>query len=334
MEDVLDEGFSNLDYVLNILKASISSISYLHHLFPSNYFTVIRMDGIESVMLNPDSCPAAFSLFHYIDHGIADSLSNHFLQTIVFSIFTNINNPSSVLELYTFSISYSDSLDIIFDIFPTNSTSNNLTHFSTKSQFLRSWCSLIRKIICYSHLFPPPSDNFGIQLKLTNNNLTPFEYYPPGFQPFQISRILTSSFENSSQHHEEESFFPESIEFSSNPDDAFSSNGCLNFFAQIIINKNSLISNNNLEGKLQIENDPLFPLVFVCIYESENPSFKFLGDVLPGVNPHRINQFLKAMEEIGLIDKNGPKRRVIRNQINEERYLKMLSNLKFMSIDE
>ena len=287
-------GFQDVNYVINIFEATISSISFLHHLFSKDNFQEIKIGDMTAVMLNVNSSSSVADLFEYLNHGVADAISKHFLQTMIFSIYTNLDDPSSVLQSYAFSLSYPDSKTIIFDFIPAKTDSLTISiNFNSRSNINinRSWCSLIRSLLFISHHLPVCPTKFGISIQLFNNSTTPNNYYPLGFKPFS---------------------FPISNDIDQ----------CrIGYDAQIIII-------NEKKQKSQIENDPLFPLAFVSIYEEERTSFHSLGEILPGVSPHRIHQIFQGLEEVGLIEKKGNKRKVIRNQANRKTYLKILSNLE------
>ncbi|KAH0790817.1 Hop1 [Histomonas meleagridis] len=173
----------SMTLVRNIIRSSISSISYLRYLFPEDNFTDTNLAGLKIKSLVPNSNPEIEALTNWIEKGAFDALQHHYLRALVFSIFSEPNNPSSLIESYTFKFSYPSDGSISFDMKASmkGKEDQKMTYMS-REQIQQAWCTMIRTLITISHALPPlPSERFLSMRLYYYDDVTPPDYEPPGF---------------------------------------------------------------------------------------------------------------------------------------------------------
>ncbi|OHT11335.1 HORMA domain containing protein [Tritrichomonas foetus] len=169
--------------VRNILRSSISSIAYLRYLFPEENFADTQLAGLKIKSLIPSSNPEIAAMTEWMENGVFDAIEKHYLKALVFSIFSEFNNPSSLLESYTFKFSYPEDGNISMGMIATaKGQSSKELSYMTREQIQQAWCTLIRTLITLSHTLPPLPQERHVAMRLYYyEDVTPTDYNPPGF---------------------------------------------------------------------------------------------------------------------------------------------------------
>jgi len=168
--------------VRNVIRSSISSIAYLRYLFPENCFNDAQIAGIKIKSLVPGSSPEIESLMHWVEMGVFDALEKHYLRAMIFSIFARCNDPSSLIESYTFKFTYPSDDSVNLDILADSGNTKQCLSSMTKDQLQQAWCTMIRTLITLSHTLPPlPSERYLAVRLYYYDETTPNDYNPPGF---------------------------------------------------------------------------------------------------------------------------------------------------------
>lgn len=169
--------------IRNILRSSISSISYLRYLFPEDNFTDTNLAGLKIKSLVPNSNPEIEAITNWLEKGAFDALQKHYLRALIFSIFSEPNNPSSLIESYTFKFTYPEAGGVGMDLIASaKGNKDKEISYMSKDQIQQSWCTMIRTLITLSHALPPlPSERFLSMRLYYYDDLTPPEYEPPYF---------------------------------------------------------------------------------------------------------------------------------------------------------
>ncbi|OAL62938.1 hypothetical protein A7C99_5323 [Trichophyton rubrum] len=130
--------------------------------------------------------PKADSVLNLLEHGIFDALEKNVLEAVQLTVFVDKENPSHVLETYTFSFNYTDGgvnelkkgLEAVS--LETNVLTTEIKTFRTAKQGLEM---IIRRLITLSTFLPIlPSENIPA--------LSSLQYEPRGFKPTTHDQIL------------------------------------------------------------------------------------------------------------------------------------------------
>ena len=187
-------GTQSLALVRNMLRLSISSICYSRNLFPLDCFAARpygsgsefpMVHQLESVKLNEKGenevvNTDAFLITQWLERGVFDALQKTFLKQMIFAIMiprdeklAYDDNNSSLLETYTFNISYSD---VNGKILPSL---NGVP--ATKENLKKQAISFIRNLTSFiGSLELIPSERI-LTLKLVYHDHTPEDYEPEFF---------------------------------------------------------------------------------------------------------------------------------------------------------
>lgn len=168
----------------NILRSSISSIAYLRYLFPENNFVDTQLAGLKIKSLVEGDNKEIEALNKWMEQGVFDALEKHYLRALVFSVFAKFNDPSSLLESYTFKFTYPSDGNVSLDFTATKSDGapQSKLSFMSKEQIQQAWCTMIRTLITLSHTLPPLPNERHIAMRLYYyEDVTPVDYNPPGF---------------------------------------------------------------------------------------------------------------------------------------------------------
>jgi hypothetical protein len=120
----------------------------------------------------------------WIEEGVFDALQRHYLKALVFSIFAKANDPTTLLESYTFKFTYPNtegdevSLDFLAE---AKGKEQKKLSFMSKEEIQAAWCTMIRTLIALSHTLPPIPSKRYIAMRLFYYETTPEDYNPPGF---------------------------------------------------------------------------------------------------------------------------------------------------------
>jgi hypothetical protein len=168
----------------NILRSSLASIAYLRYLFPEDNFSETQLAGLKIKSLVPKQNPEIAAMTAWLENGVFDAIEHHYLRALVFSVFSEFNNPATLLESYTFKFSYPADGQLGMDLIATGQggQSKEMTYMS-REQIQQAWCTMIRGLITLSHTLPPLPTERHIAMRLFYyDDITPDDYEPPGFQ--------------------------------------------------------------------------------------------------------------------------------------------------------
>ncbi|EAY09113.1 HORMA domain containing protein [Trichomonas vaginalis G3] len=172
----------SITLVRNILRSGISSIAYLRYLFPEENFQDTSLAGLKIKSLVPANNKEIEALNRWIEEGVFDALQKHYLRALVFSVFKEYNNPSSLLESYTFKFTYPSDGNVSLDFTAQTGNEEKKLSFMSKEQIQQAWCTMIRTLITLSHALPPLPHKRHIAMRLYYyDDITPADYNPPGF---------------------------------------------------------------------------------------------------------------------------------------------------------
>ena len=171
--------------VRNILRSSLSSIAYLRYLFPEDNFQDTELAGLKIKSLVEGQNKEIAAMNKWLEQGVFDALEKHYLKALVFSIFAKFNDPSSLLESYTFKFSYPNDGNVSLNFTAAKGNDGKPAQtlsFMTKEQIQQAWCTMIRTLITLSHTLPPLPNERHIAMRLYYyEDVTPENYNPPGF---------------------------------------------------------------------------------------------------------------------------------------------------------
>ena len=294
--------------VRNVLRSSISSIAYLRYIFPEENFMDAQLAGLKIKTLIPGSNPEITIISDWLENGVFDALEKHFLRALVFSIFAKFNDPTSLLESYTFKFSYPSENDVSLDVITNNGKEKTNLSLVTKDQIQQAWCTMIRTLITLSHTLPPLPNERHLSMKLFYyDDITPENYNPPGFK---------------------ESTDLKEYEFVAESERIDIGNGVSTKYHTVSLRLDTAISNyqpKNFENSDNILNDILQGAI-IAIFDSGIVNSKIIADGvgLPR-NSKKIFDIINELELKGFIlNENGNKMPNLTNE-NKEIYNKLIS---------
>eukprot|EP01119_Soliformovum_irregulare_P026254 TRINITY_DN9983_c0_g1_i1.p2 TRINITY_DN9983_c0_g1~~TRINITY_DN9983_c0_g1_i1.p2 ORF type:complete len:594 (+),score=203.61 TRINITY_DN9983_c0_g1_i1:2028-3809(+) len=169
----------------NLLRTAISTITYVRGLFPEDCFSDRLLAGVNIKSLLPTSEEANL-LCRWLEEGVFEALNHKFLRVIIFGIYTNPEDPTSMLECYSFDITYPNGAAIEMRV--SKSTNNNRPSadssiIETKEQIKKATIQLLRTLISMaSTLKGLPDDRYLTMKLLYYDERTPQDYEPKFFK--------------------------------------------------------------------------------------------------------------------------------------------------------
>eukprot|EP01135_Chromosphaera_perkinsii_P004811 Nk52_evm42s296 gene=Nk52_evmTU42s296 len=171
----------SLNLVKNLLKTTISNISYLRNLFPEDTFHDRGLEGLQLKVLKRGNCPGADLLMNWMEKGCFDALQKHYLREIVLGISTDPEAKNSVMETYTFKFAYNKNegeMEITL-----LSQKNQLAKTKTKTEIKKATVQMLRTLIVLTQTLKPLPDAKYISMKIFYyDERTPATYQPPFFK--------------------------------------------------------------------------------------------------------------------------------------------------------
>ncbi|EFE41270.1 meiosis specific protein Hop1, putative [Trichophyton verrucosum HKI 0517] len=137
--------------------------------------------------------PKADSVLNLLEHGIFDALEKNVLEAVQLTVFVDKENPSHVLETYTFSFNYTEGginelkrgLEAVS--LETNVLTTGIKTFRTAKQGLEM---IIRRLITLSTFLPILPNKRFLEIHLFYTQNCPQQYEPHGFKPTTHDQIL------------------------------------------------------------------------------------------------------------------------------------------------
>ncbi|GAA5888062.1 hypothetical protein JCM6882_000268 [Rhodosporidiobolus microsporus] len=214
---------SSLQQVKTLLDAGIGCITYLRGLFPEEAFDDRKLlaprppmtrkdtnakeearakdDGPSSVrvkQLKRGSSDEVDKLMDYLDKGAAEAIEKGYLQQLIFAIYLDPEEPTNIVEAYTFTFSYET--DPQGNKRPELVVQNQLSGMvisssagSTKpderrkdGEVKRQVQQMIKNIITSTQLLDELPRRRFLNVRLLYTDETPTEYEPPCFKPVAV----------------------------------------------------------------------------------------------------------------------------------------------------
>ncbi|XP_030043827.1 HORMA domain-containing protein 1 [Microcaecilia unicolor] len=169
----------SLVLVKRLLAISVSCITYLRGLFPECAYGTRYLDDICVKILREDkSCPGSTQLVKWM-LGCYDALQKKYLRMVVLAIYTNPEDPQTITECYHFKFKYTTDGPVM------DFTSSNKKNDSSMMcmDIRKSSIVLVRKLyVLMQNLGPLPNDVCLTMKLFYYDEVTPFDYQPPGFK--------------------------------------------------------------------------------------------------------------------------------------------------------
>eukprot|EP01117_Protostelium_nocturnum_P008328 TRINITY_DN2976_c0_g1_i1.p1 TRINITY_DN2976_c0_g1~~TRINITY_DN2976_c0_g1_i1.p1 ORF type:complete len:400 (-),score=132.39 TRINITY_DN2976_c0_g1_i1:839-2038(-) len=169
----------------NLIRTAISSIVYIRGVFDEDNFGDRILAGLRVKSLKPKT-EEGKTLCDWLEEGVFDALSKKYLRLLVFGIYGEEDDPSTLTECYNFSISY-DGQDIQMNVEKTAKGGNkknplgSSSHMSMEDVKVET-LSLIRKLIMMtSNMQPLPEDRYITMRLFYYDDITPPDYEPKYF---------------------------------------------------------------------------------------------------------------------------------------------------------
>ena len=165
-------------FMKKLLAIAISNIAYMRRIFPEKAFSGRLLEDLDlKILRNDKSCPSAAHMVDWL-RGVFDAVDKKYLRVLTFGIYRNSSDPNTLLEMYTFKFSYSDTTEM--EIYNDD---RKICWASTASQTKNATLSLLRNLILLTQTLRPLPDDARVTMKLFYyDNVTPQNYEPPGFR--------------------------------------------------------------------------------------------------------------------------------------------------------
>lgn len=165
-------------FVKKLLAVAVSNITYLRAIFPEHAFGDRCLEDLNLKILRDDSsCPGACQVIKWVK-GCFDALEKKFLKVLVIGIYTNPEDPDTIIESYTFKFSYERGAGTNVDVYKNDKHNKSFTAAETKKDTIR----LLRTIVVLTQSLSSLPDNVMMTMKLLYyDEVTPVDYEPPGF---------------------------------------------------------------------------------------------------------------------------------------------------------
>ncbi|EEQ30460.1 conserved hypothetical protein [Microsporum canis CBS 113480] len=152
------------------------------------------VDGCSNPVVEPSKRgqPLKIILRDRNEYGIFDALERNVLEAIQLTVFVDKQNPSHVLESYTFSFNYTEGVQALkrgLEAVSLETTvhSTEVKTFRTAKQGLEM---IIRRLITLSTFLPILPNKRFLEIHLFYTDNCPRQYEPQGFKPTAHSDIL------------------------------------------------------------------------------------------------------------------------------------------------
>ncbi|XP_006896555.1 PREDICTED: HORMA domain-containing protein 2-like [Elephantulus edwardii] len=177
----------SLIMVKKLFATSISCITYLRGLFPESSYGERHLEDLSLKILREDKkCPGSLHIIKWIQ-GCFDALEKKYLHMAILTLYKNPKEPEKMTEIYQFKFSYTkDGTTMDFD-----STSTSFESGANSEDIKKASVLLIRKLyILMQNLGPLPNDVILTMKLHYYNDVTPYDYQPPGFKEGVNSHLL------------------------------------------------------------------------------------------------------------------------------------------------
>ncbi|KAM9322294.1 zebrafish testis-expressed 38 [Pholidichthys leucotaenia] len=165
-------------FVKRMMAVAVSSITYLRGIFPEDAYRSRYLEDlcIKILRENP-SVPGACKIVKWM-MGCFDALEKQYLQIVFIGVYTDPDNPNSIVESYQFKFRYTKKGPEM-DILRNNGMEMQVTLEDTKKASIL----LIRKLFLLLQNLGALPNNVHLTMKLYYyDDITPEDYQPPGFK--------------------------------------------------------------------------------------------------------------------------------------------------------
>eukprot|EP01105_Mastigella_eilhardi_P028073 TRINITY_DN9020_c0_g1_i5.p1 TRINITY_DN9020_c0_g1~~TRINITY_DN9020_c0_g1_i5.p1 ORF type:complete len:477 (-),score=136.57 TRINITY_DN9020_c0_g1_i5:59-1489(-) len=173
----------SMSLMRNLLRTSLSCLTYLRHLFPEDCYEDKVLAGVHIKSLQGVNAESAL-LVKWLEEGVFDALTKKYLDTLVFCIFLDPGKPCTLLESYNYRFQYTAGhlhCQVEHSGSGPGSALNVSPRSFTKGYIKQQTISMLRTMVMLAQtLNPLPSDRF-LTIKLFYNATAPAEYEPPYF---------------------------------------------------------------------------------------------------------------------------------------------------------
>jgi hypothetical protein len=142
-------------HLQTLVSTTFSCITYLRNIFTEECFETIHIQNIPLKRIKKNQKTAL--LLSLLEKGIYETIKLKYLRSFTIGIYTNIDNPTTLVESYTFDIKYAEQDDKYF------------------IHNIKKFCLVLQK------LNPLPLKKY-LTIKLVFTGDTPEEYQPYGFK--------------------------------------------------------------------------------------------------------------------------------------------------------
>ncbi|KAA6376868.1 MAG: putative meiotic specific asynaptic protein, partial [Streblomastix strix] len=193
----------SLVLVRNLIRTAISSIAYIRHIFPEDCFSDRLLSGLSVKTLLPSSSESKL-VMQWLEQGVFEALEKKYLKSLVFGMYFDPQNESTLIECYKFCISYNQDQHAVLVVRENanaadkgngKSTKSVSNQMMTKDGIKQATIAMIRTLISLAQtLTPIPKTRYLVMKLYYYDEITPTDYEPKFFRPATEDEALAFHF--------------------------------------------------------------------------------------------------------------------------------------------
>lgn len=166
----------SLTLLKNLVRTSVSCVSFIRNLFPEECFSAKDMSGVTINTLKRGSGNKdAEEMMNWLEQGVFEALEKEYLNEIQFMIYTEENKGKNIIEEYTFKVDGEQSVAV----------NRNKKQVVSKSDIKGMTCQMLRMLVTLAQTLKPiPRERFLV-MNLNYNDEAPDDYEPEYFRPME-----------------------------------------------------------------------------------------------------------------------------------------------------
>ncbi|KAL0210898.1 hypothetical protein P9112_009196 [Eukaryota sp. TZLM1-RC] len=171
----------SLILVRNLMRTAISSVCYLRNLFPEDCFEDRPLAGLTIKSLL-STVPEAKTIVSWLEYGVFEALQKKYLKEIVFGIYLDPKQESTLIESYTFRIAYDGGNVSLGITKQANGDEKDATMPVDREAVRKSTTTMLRTLITLAQTLTDIPNERYIVMKLFYYDHTPADYEPVFFR--------------------------------------------------------------------------------------------------------------------------------------------------------
>ena len=176
--------------VENLMRLTIANVAFLRNLLPSNCFQSATLSGVRVQRLVPGNREASV-LSEWLENGVFDALRKRYLRSVVFGVYLDPDQESTLIESYTLHVAYGADGAHLEVMRSSDASTVSTEPLGSREEIQASTVQLIRTLIALTGTLRPVPSTRWLTMKLFYyDDVTPPEYEPLGFRKAEDSDTI------------------------------------------------------------------------------------------------------------------------------------------------